>query len=92
MKESSTQRKVKRDKDFAQLLEPTQIKPEKIVLVRPIYHTGRQYLVKLPREIADKFNYKKGDALKYTLVVDPQQEEPSLQIEYVRQDGRRTKR
>lgn len=87
MKKSITKKselKEERDTEFANLLKPDDIKPKKIILKRPIYHNGRQYTVKIPREIIMRVGFKIGDMLQYKLVVDPNRREPSLEIKYVR--------
>lgn len=75
----------KRDKEFAKLTKPKIPKTEKIVLKRPIYHNqGKQYIVKVPKEVATYMEYKKGDHIKYTLIISPVKTKIELKMEYVK--------
>lgn len=78
----------KRDEDFANLLEPENPKEETITLDRPIYHNGRQYTVKIPKEIILHVGFTEGDMFRYKLVNSPNKQKPVIEIEYVRQDGK----
>ena len=51
---------------------------------KKIYYTRRQYIVKLPAEMVQALEYKKGDCLVFTLKSDPQGDKIkySLEIEY----------
>ncbi len=88
-KKRSKEDKKERDRDFATLIKkPTEPKEEKIILNRPIYHNGRQYTVKIPKEIITYAGFKKGDMLKYELTISPNKNKPILEIKYVRKYGR----
>ena len=64
---------------------------EKIVLKRKIYHNGRQYIVKIPKEIITHIGFNDEDMIEYTLVISPEKDKPELKIKYVGKNGR-TKR
>lgn len=84
MKESNTTQKKQRDKDFAELLKPAKIKDEKIVLKRKIYHNGRQYIVKIPKEIITHIGFKEKDMIEYSLVISQKEDKPKLNIRYIK--------
>ncbi|MFH1311091.1 MAG: hypothetical protein ABIH65_01660 [Nanoarchaeota archaeon] len=74
-----------RDRDFAKLTKPEITKGVKIVKKNPIYHNqGKQYLVKIPKEIMKYMEYKKGDQIRYTLIISPTKTKNELKIEYVK--------
>lgn len=61
--------KKKRDKDFAQLMKPEEIEVKPLRLKRPIYYNRRQYIVKIPKEIAMFMQYLGGDMIEYILTI-----------------------
>jgi hypothetical protein len=72
----------KRKEDFARLLEPEEHKQERLVLRRKIYYNQRQYVVKIPKEIADYIRWEEGDEIEYELIISPDSENHELKIRY----------
>lgn len=77
--------KKKLDEDFRRIIKTEHEVPKAdqklYVYERPIYHSARQYVVKIPAKIFDFFEYSKGDKLKFILDITDI-ENPKISIEY----------
>jgi hypothetical protein len=83
--------KSERDSDFLNIMKPKKVKTKVIDEKRKIYHNGRQYIVKIPKEIILHLGFKEGDMLRYTLTKHPNKIKPELNIKYISKDGRTKK-